>query len=288
LLDQPFYNNSNNIVYGRDFLKLDAGESELQYTWSNQKYIYLNQTLNFNNNNTINNWNQNYNQISNITSFGNYALFKLLSGIEKRINILGPEQTIITPAGLLALSALTSFDNIALKRQMNPIHNININGLGDLTIFDVLESFVNHDDLTREKYVALINNLNINVLYADRKNSQTTYTFYSDKTHQFSNSNNSILSKLNVRNTLNHIKKTIKWASYSQLFSKIDNIQNVTNRLNLIYSIILTNYQNIGLITNFKIMLDNKNTSNEDLLIGLVRGSIYVQFNNQEIAQVNV
>ena len=288
LLDQPFYNNSNNIVYGRDFLKLDAGESELQYTWSDQKYIYLNQTLNFNNNNTINNWNQNYNQISNITSFGNYALFKLLSGIEKRINILGPEQTIITPAGLLALSALTSFDNIALKRQMNPIHNININGLGDLTIFDVLESFVNHDDLTREKYVALINNLNINVLYADRKNSQTTYTFYSDKTHQFSNSNNSILSKLNVRNTLNHIKKTIKWASYSQLFSKIDNIQNVTNRLNLIYSIILTNYQNIGLITNFKIMLDNKTTSNEDLLIGLVRGSIYVQFNNQEIAQVNV
>ena len=84
LLDQPFYNNSNNIVYGRDFLKLDAGESELQYTWSDQKYIYLNQTLNFNNNNTINNWNQNYNQISNIASFGNYALFKLLSGIEKR------------------------------------------------------------------------------------------------------------------------------------------------------------------------------------------------------------
>jgi len=288
LLDQPFYDLNNNITYSRDYLKLDAGQNDIEFKWSDQKYVYINQNLGYDFNQTMTNWNQNYNQLSNITSFGNYMIMRLLSGIDKKINVSGKEQNLIIPAGLFALNALVIFDSVSANRKMNPIYNINISDLGDLTVIDVLDNSFNGSSLIKEKNTQLINNLNINCLYSDIKNQQTVYSFYSDKTHQFSNGNNSILSKLNVRNTLNNIKKTIKWASYSQLFSKIDSPENVTNRLNLIYTTILNNYLKNRLITNFKVKLDTTTTSKEDLLIGLVRGSIYIQFNNQEIAQVNV
>ena len=43
-----------------------------------------------------------------------------------------------------------------------------------------------------------------------------------------------------------------------------------------------------SIINNFKVTLDINTTSDEDILNGIVRGSIYIQFINQEIVQIPV
>lgn len=293
LTDRPFYNNLNNIIYGRDFLKIDAGADGLQYGFSHQKYIYKANDeislLNIDYDQTIANWSQDYNEISNIASFGNYLLTKLLnSNTAFTLNFKGEEQDLVLPGGIFALTILVSHDNISNTRIMNPIYNTLINGIGEIKVKDVIETRWNHDANNRKVELQKINNLNVNILYKDLKNANITYTFYSDKTNQFTSGNNSILSKLNTRNTLNNIKKKVKWASYPQLFSRIKDLKNITDRFNVLYTSVLTNYLQQGLISNFTVKLDNQTTSQEDILMGLVRGSIYIQFNNQEIAQVNV
>jgi hypothetical protein len=293
LTDRPFYNNSNNIIYSKDFLKIDTGNSGLEYGFSNQKYVYKTneeiKLLNIDYDQTITNWSQNYNEISNVTSFGNYLLTKLLPNQNvSTLNFMGEEQDLVIPGGLFGLSILVTHDNIENSRIMNPIYNTLINGIGDINVKDIIENSWNYDSPNRKVELQKINNLNVNILYKDMKNGNITYTFYSDKTNQFTTGNNSILSKLNTRNTLNNIKKKVKWASYPQLFSRIKDLKDITNRFNTLYTLVLTKYLQQGLISNFRVKLDNQTTSEEDLLMGLVRGSIYIQFNNQEIAQVNV
>ena len=190
------------------------------------------------------------------------------------------------PVGLLALNALVNQD--LNRKLMNPIHNLTINSLGEFQVYSIIENSLDHYHPNLLENLQLINNLNINLIHTSIKNGELVYSFLSDKTSYFDSGNNNVLTKINARNTLNDIKKKIKLASYLFLFESITSKANISNRISLAYSLILSQYVNNGLIKNFKIKLDESTTSDEDLLMGLIRGAIYLEFNNQEIVQIPV
>ena len=293
LLDRPFYSINNQIIYGKQCLELDAGENNLQYGWSDQKYIYLNNAgidnLVFDFNNTYSNWSQNTNRLNNVISFGNYIHMRLLSGIQKPLNRIGKEQQLIIPGGIFGVSVLMSY-NQAFNTQtyMNPIYNNILNSLGDLTIVDTLDDTIDRDTPSRIISIKDVNNLNVNLIYKDIKGGISQYSFFSNKTNQFDRGNNSILCKINVRNTLHYIKKLIKLSSYGILFNTATTIKDITNSCKVLYELVLNKFLSLGLITNYRIKLDETTTSPEDLQMNIVRGAIYIQFNNQEIVQFNV
>jgi len=293
LLDRPFYNINNEIIYSKQCLELDAGENNLEYGWLDQKYIYLNNTgidnLAFDFNNTYSNWSQNTNRLNNVVSFGNYIHTRLLSGIQKNLNKFGKDQQLIIPGGVFGVSVLISY-NQAFNTQtyMNPIYNTILNSLGDLTIIDTLDDTIDRDTPSRIISIKDVNNLNINLIYKDIKSGINQYSFFSNKTNQFDRGNNSILCKINVRNTLNYIKKLIKLSSYGILFNTATSVKDITKSCSVLYEIVLNKFLNLGLITNYRIMLDETTTSTEDLQMNIVRGAIYIQFNSQEIIQFNV
>jgi hypothetical protein len=171
---------------------------------------------------------------------------------------------------------------------MNPIYNTILNSLGDLTIIDTLDDTIDRDTPSRIISIKDVNNLNINLIYKDIKNGINQYSFFSNKTNQFDRGNNSILCKINVRNTLNYIKKLIKLSSYGILFNTATSVKDITKSCSILYEIVLNKFLNLGLITNYRIMLDETTTSTEDLQMNIVRGAIYIQFNSQEIVQFNV
>ena len=288
ILDQPLYNINNEILYTRDFLELDKGDNDIQYGFSDQKYIFKNNNnnLNFNLDQTITNWSSNLKHQSNVISFGNYMHFKLLNGPDKPFNALGVEQDLILPAGFVAVNSLVRFD--VENKKMNPIFNIDINSFGDISVVDTICVSFNHDDPNLENNLRKIRDLNLNVLQHERINGREQYRFHSDKTQLFDSYNNTILSKLNVRNTLNDIKKKVKLVSYPQIFRQILSKKEITDQFNSLYSFLLTDYVNKRLISNYKVVLDINTTSDEDIINGVVRGSIYIQFINQEIVQIPV
>jgi hypothetical protein len=294
ILDKPFYDINSNIIYSKDILQLDTGTDGLQYNWYDQKYKYPTSVdgrtfinnLQFDFDTTISNWSQLNRQLSNVSSFGNYFEMLLPAGAISQINLgINYDITFIIPSGLVALNALINRDR--LNRKMNPLHNSDLLSLDDLKIIGMLD--ISLEETNNPNYhlnLKKINNLNINLIYKSK--GASTLSFFSDKTNLFDNANNSILTRINVRNTLNDIKKKIKLASYALLFNNISSKANITAQFNALYHVILTQYVNNRLISNFKIVLDETTTSDEDILMGLVRGSIYLQFNNQEIVQIPV
>jgi len=290
ILDQPLYDINNQIIYTRDFLKLDGGKNNIEYGFSHQKYQLISNdeidALNFSLDQTIANWSQGFKQQSNIISFGNYMSFKLLSGPDKPFNALGVDQTLVLPAGFIAVNSLITFD--VNDRKMNPIYNININSFGDINVESTMCKAFDQGHPNFDQNLRKIRDLNLNILQAEIIAGANQYRFYSDKTQLFDSYNNSILSKLNVRNTLNDIKKKIELVSYPQLFRNILSKKEIVDRVNTAYSLLLASYVARRLINNFKVTLDINTTSDEDILNGIVRGSIYLQFLNQEIVQIPV
>jgi len=171
---------------------------------------------------------------------------------------------------------------------MNPIYNININSFGDINVESTMCKAFDQGHPNFDQNLRKIRDLNLNILQAEIIAGANQYRFYSDKTQLFDSYNNSILSKLNVRNTLNDIKKKIELVSYPQLFRNILSKKEIVDRVNTAYSLLLASYVARRLINNFKVTLDINTTSDEDILNGIVRGSIYLQFLNQEIVQIPV
>ncbi len=282
LLDKPFYSLNNNIIYSRDLLQLDN-----QYSWYDQKYVVLDndniELLQYDFDITLSKWQTELNQqLSNNLYFGNYCKCNLPANpINGVINqYIRHDHCFIIPAGMFALNSLVVNDIKNLK--MNPLHNISLNGLGEIKLINNIEISINENNpiliLNKDK----INNLNINLICQSIRNAQNTYGFYSDKTGIFTQRNNSIFAKINIKNTFNDIKKKIRLISYSLLFQNITAKENVINNIKLVYNSILSQYLRNGLIANYLVKLDEKNVTDEDLSIGLIRGSIYIQFNNQE------
>ena len=87
---------------------------------------------------------------------------------------------------------------------------------------------------------------------------------------------------------MHYIKKLIKLSSYGILFNTATTIKDITNSCKVLYELVLNKFLSLGLITNYRIKLDETTTSPEDLQMNIVRGAIYIQFNNQEIVQFNV
>ncbi len=292
ILDKPFYDLQNEIIYGRDLLTLDAGLNQIEYDWYQQKYKYsansIIDNLQYSFDNTITGWSQINQQNSNILSFGNYFETTLPSLTNSLLNINGVQHTFLIPSGLFALNSLILYDQPQRIRKMNPIHNLTINSLGEFQVYSIIENSLDHYHPNLLENLQLINNLNINLIHTSIKNGELVYSFLSDKTSSFDSGNNNVLTKINARNTLNDIKKKIKLASYSILFNQITSKQNILNQTSIAYTLVLNNFLNNGLINNFSIKLDETTTSDEDILMGLIRGSIYLQFNNQEIVQIPV
>jgi len=291
ILDKPFCSSNNSIIYSKDFLTLDAGFNNVEYYWYQQKYKYINNqninNLDFDFIKTIDTWKTFTPQISNVISFANYFETKTFASATSQINI-NFNNTFILPTGLFAVSTLIFQDSI--QRKMNPLHNVTLRGLGEFKIYSIIENSldIHHPNLL--KNIELINNLNINLIDAKIQNGETKYSFASDKTTAFDVGavNNNVLTKINARNVLNDIKEKIELASYSFLFESILSKNNMLTRINLSYTLVLTQFLNKGLIKNFKIKLDADSTSDTDLAMGLIRGAIYIEFNNQEIVQIPV
>ena len=261
--------------------------TRIEYKWSDQKYIYITNrevdNLLFDQNVTLSKWQEFTSSLNNVISFSNYIDLILPSRINSEINNSEIEHEYIVPSGLFATCAL-----LTTRQTMNPIYNTKLNAFGELRVYYNIEDSIDYQNTKRRINISQVNDLNVNVLYSDIKTNQNVYTFFSDKTNEFYTNHTTLLSKLNVRNTLNDIKKTIKLSSYSALFSNIKSIKDITNQIKIIYSNAMSSYLRRRLISNFKIQLDEKSTSKEDIAEGIVRGAIYIQFPNQETTNINI
>ncbi len=294
-IDKPLYNKEQEIIYGKNVIKLNKNfmtpRPGFEYNWSDQKYIYITNpevdNLKFSQDVTVSKWREFTNSINNVASFSNYIDMILPSGhtTNRRsiINNSGIEHEYMVPSSLFALCLLLSTD-----QKMNPIFNSELNSFGELQVYWNIEDSIDELNTRRNINIQQINDLNVNILFLDIIRAKNTYRFMSDKTNQFYTNNLSLLSKLNVRNTLNDIKKNIKLSSYSILFSNIKSIKDISNQTKSIYTTVLTKYLSRGLISNFKIILDETTSSNEDLLQGLIRGIIYITFPNQQTINFDI
>ena len=287
LLDNPFYDINNNKIYTKDISKLDSGINTTQFKWNDQKYIYKSNNeidnLQFNFSNTVIQWIQSECNLSNVLTFGNYMDLTLIN--TSNINFDKFDNTFIAPAGLAAITILAAADSLT-GLKMNPLYNNEVISFGDFILVNSVEDSIDIDNPILKVNIRNINNLNVNLLFVDVVNGAKMIRFYSDKNSQFSINKDSILSKINARNTLNDIKRKIKLSSLSNLFTNVRSIKDVTNQYKVAYNLILTKYLNNNLITNYNITLDESTTSREDILEGIVRGSITLAFPNQQVVKI--
>lgn len=280
MLDTPLKNDSNQNIYSFDFLKQASDNNN--HKWKDFYFEYKKDNLPIINwDNTILNI-ESLTNISHISSFTNYIVCQLNKNTSLNNNTLNNNilNYFVLPAGLFALYILNHYESNNINK-MNPLYNNEISNLGDFNILFTVDDILNTNQLIhnidKDKFEK-INKLCSNFICNDIMNEKSIYRFMSDKTNSFEGGQNLITSSLNVRNTLNDIKRKIKLLSYLFLFENVDNRVNFTKRMNAIYTLYLNDIKRIKLIDDFKINLDEKTTSLEDISNNLIRGSIFLKF----------
>jgi len=285
LLDKPFVKSTNEIIYSSDFLIQNNLQNK---KWSDMFFEYKNIDAlpQINITNTFNNFLENQFEISNISSFFNYVLCQINKNASSNNSLINSNLNyVILPAGLIALYILNHYERNSINT-MNPLYNNEISQIGQFNILFNITDFLNKNhiinDINKEYIFQSVNKSTVNFLYQDIVNQKNIYRFMSDKTNTFTFQNNLITSSLNVRSTLNEIKRKIKLLSYLFLFENIKDRAELTKKLNVIYSIFLTDIKKKQLIEDFKINLDENTTSYEDVLNNIVRGSIFLKFRSSQ------
>jgi hypothetical protein len=215
----------------------------------------------------------------------NYCLCEINNTVDTTLINDGITRNIVLPAGVMAVSILSNYSN-NINNMRNPISNVFVTNIGSIMLKNVYCNLINYDNPAMQSNIQLINLLQNNFFYIDLKNRLNTYTFFSNKTHAFNSNNPPVLSRLNIRNILCNLKRTIKLASLLLLFEQIKSQKEVLKRLNLLYTSILISFQNRGEIAEFKIKLDEESTTTEDLLNNLLRGAIFVKFRGQSNIEI--
>jgi len=296
LLDKPLMNNADEIIYCKNLLSLPDSSPESDFSgylkWAFKKYVYKYSTANINVEeqdkiNIVNTLQSaKYNQtLSQVSSYMNYCLCEINNTVDTTLINDGITRNIVLPAGVMAVSILSNYSN-NINNMRNPISNVFVTNIGSIMLKNVYCNLINYDNPAMQSNIQLINLLQNNFFYIDLKNRLNTYTFFSNKTHAFTSNNPPVLSRLNIRNILCNLKRTIKLASLLLLFEQIKSQKEVLKRLNLLYTSILISFQNRGEIAEFKIKLDEESTTTEDLLNNLLRGAIFVKFRGQSNIEI--
>jgi len=287
IYDNYLYDSEYVEVDHHDLYKIKTVVGNQNLKWSDQIYETKSvNEINIDENISIVNWNQNVKSNKYVASFGNYFEMEIPSTsdeIPENIFELNFNSSIVLPSGIIALKSILDSGNISSITDSlngsNILFNFNIKNVS--TLFndkDTLWSNQTSKYLSNSKVNCLItkNNINEGSNVLGFEKSRTLY--YQGRTGQ------SLSNLIMYRLILNEIKRIIENNVNRNLLFQTISTKNETLQINR-SSIqnIMDTVQNAGLITSYVVKLDEKTTSDEDLLNNVVRGEIELQFPGQQI-----